>query len=58
MNGVRRPRYQGKNPRRFHEKYKELNPERYPSDVQKVLASGTTPAGRRRTSSSAIRSAD
>ena len=45
---VRRPRYQGKNPRRFHEKYKELNPARYPGDVQKVLASGKTPAGTHR----------
>jgi len=44
----RRPRYQGKNPRRFHEKYKELNPERYPADVQRVLASGKTPAGTHR----------
>ena len=44
----RRPRYQGKNPRRFHEKYKELNPERYPGDVQRVLASGKTPAGTHR----------
>lgn len=45
---MRRPRYQGKNPRRFHEKYKELNPERYAADVQKVLASGKTPAGTHR----------
>jgi 16S rRNA (cytosine1402-N4)-methyltransferase len=45
---VRRPRYQGKNPRRFHEKYKELDPDRYPADVQKVLASGKTPAGTHR----------
>ena len=37
---TRRPRYQGKNPRAFHEKYKELNPERYASEVQKILASG------------------
>jgi 16S rRNA (cytosine1402-N4)-methyltransferase len=44
----RRPRYPGKNPRGFHEKYKELDPERYPSDVQKVLASGKTPAGTHR----------
>ncbi len=29
----------------FHDKYKELNPERYPEDVKKVLASGRTPAG-------------
>ena len=44
----RRPRYSGRNPRRFHEKYKELNPERYASDVQKVLHSGKTPAGMHR----------
>ena len=42
---MRRPRYPGKNPRGFHEKYKELNPERYPEDVAKVLAAGKTPAG-------------
>lgn len=44
----RRPRYTGKNPRRFEEKYKELNPERYASDVAKVIASGKTPAGTHR----------
>ena len=44
----RRPRYAGKNPRAFHEKYKELDPARYPSDVQKVLDSGKTPAGTHR----------
>ena len=41
----RRPRYAGKNPRKFHEKYKELNPERYATDLQKILESGKTPAG-------------
>jgi 16S rRNA (cytosine1402-N4)-methyltransferase len=45
---TRRPRYSGKNPRTFHEKYKELNPERYAAEVQKVLASGKTPAGMHR----------
>ena len=44
----RRPRYAGKNPRRFEEKYKELNPERYAGDVAKVIASGKTPAGTHR----------
>jgi 16S rRNA (cytosine1402-N4)-methyltransferase len=44
----RRPRYPGKNPRRFEDKYKELNPERYPLEAQKVLASGKTPAGTHR----------
>jgi 16S rRNA (cytosine1402-N4)-methyltransferase len=42
---VRRRRYPGKSPRAFHDRYKELNPERYPEDVQRVLASGRTPAG-------------
>ncbi|HUJ71776.1 MAG TPA: 16S rRNA (cytosine(1402)-N(4))-methyltransferase RsmH [Verrucomicrobiae bacterium] len=44
----RRPRYSGKNPRRFEEKYKERHPERYPDTVAKVLASGKTPAGTHR----------
>jgi len=44
----RRPRYAGRNPRRFHEKYKELDPARYADDVEKVLASGKTPAGSHR----------
>jgi 16S rRNA (cytosine1402-N4)-methyltransferase len=41
----RRPRYPGRNPRQFHEKYKEHAPERYPDTIAKVLASGKTPAG-------------
>ncbi len=41
----RRQRYSGKNPRRFEDKYKELNAERYPDEVAKVLAAGKTPAG-------------
>jgi 16S rRNA (cytosine1402-N4)-methyltransferase len=45
---TRRPRYPGRNPREFHDKYKELNPERYATDVQKVLESGKTPAGTHR----------
>lgn len=44
----RRPRYAGKNPRAFHEKYKELHPEKYQADVQKVVESGKTPAGMHR----------
>lgn len=44
----RRPRYPGRNPRKFEEKYKELDPARYPGDVQKVLAAGKTPAGTHR----------
>lgn len=45
---ARRPRYSGKNPRRFEDKYKEHQPEKYAADVQKVLASGRTPAGTHR----------
>jgi 16S rRNA (cytosine1402-N4)-methyltransferase len=45
---TRRPRYPGRNPRSFHDKYKELNPERYAEDVQKILATGKTPAGTHR----------
>ena len=44
----RRPRYRGKNPRAFHEKYKEHRPEQYPETAQKVLAAGKTPAGTHR----------
>lgn len=44
----RRPRYRGTHPRRFEEKYKELNPERYADTVEKVKASGKTPAGSHR----------
>jgi 16S rRNA (cytosine1402-N4)-methyltransferase len=44
----RRPRYAGRNPRGFHEKYKEHDPVRYAADVEKVLASGKTPAGTHR----------
>jgi 16S rRNA (cytosine1402-N4)-methyltransferase len=44
----RRPRYRGKNPRRFEEKYKGRDPQRYAETVAKVLASGKTPAGSHR----------
>lgn len=45
---MRRPRYPGRNPRAFHLKYKELQPDRYADDVAKVLAAGKTPAGMHR----------
>ncbi len=45
---ARRPRYRGANPRKFAEKYKELQPTRYPADVAKVVASGKTAAGSHR----------
>jgi 16S rRNA (cytosine1402-N4)-methyltransferase len=41
----RRKRYSGKNPRKFEDKYKELNPAKYGETVAKVIASGKTPAG-------------
>ena len=45
MKPPRRPRYPGRNPREFQQKYKERDPDRYPDAVQKVLESGKTPAG-------------
>jgi 16S rRNA (cytosine1402-N4)-methyltransferase len=45
---MRRPRYPGRNPRAFHLKYKELQPERYAGEVDKVLRAGKTPAGMHR----------
>lgn len=44
----RRPRYSGKYPRRFDEKYKEHAPDQFSETVGKVLASGKTPAGSHR----------
>ena len=41
----RRVRYKGTHPRKFEEKYKELNPEKYKADVEKIVQSGKTPAG-------------
>jgi 16S rRNA (cytosine1402-N4)-methyltransferase len=44
----RRPRYSGKYPRRFEEKYKEHAPALHPDVAAKVLASGKTLAGSHR----------
>lgn len=44
----RRPRYRGKNPRLFEQKYKERDPERYGKTIARVLAAGKTPAGAHR----------
>ncbi len=41
----RRVRYAGTHPRTFQEKYKELNPEKYQQEVEKLLRKGKTPAG-------------
>lgn len=45
---VRRKRYRGTHPRHFDEKYKELNPQNFSADVEKVIARGQTPAGMHR----------
>lgn len=38
-------RYRGRYPRRFHEKYKEHAPQRYPELIEHVRERGRTPAG-------------
>jgi 16S rRNA (cytosine1402-N4)-methyltransferase len=45
---VRRVRYKGTHPKAFKEKYKELQPEQYSADVEKVIQQGRTPAGMHR----------
>ena len=45
---VRRVRYQGTHPKSFQEKYKELDPEQYAADIEKVMQQGRTPAGMHR----------
>lgn len=44
----RRVRYSGSHPKNFQEKYKELQPEVYSSDVAKIIEQGKTPAGMHR----------
>ncbi|MCD7990359.1 MAG: 16S rRNA (cytosine(1402)-N(4))-methyltransferase RsmH [Clostridia bacterium] len=41
----RRVRYRGTHPKRYEEKYKELQPEKYPETVAKVIQKGSTPMG-------------
>lgn len=41
----RRVRYKGTHPKNYHEKYKELNPEKYKDTIEKVIRKGSTPAG-------------
>lgn len=41
----RRVRYSGTHPKRFEEKYKEHNPEKYKETMEKVIRKGSTPAG-------------
>jgi 16S rRNA (cytosine1402-N4)-methyltransferase len=44
----RRIRYKGTYPRRFEEKYKELDGNRYSCEIQKVIDRGQTPVGTHR----------
>jgi len=41
----RRKRYSGRYPKRFEEKYKELDPEKYSGIAEHVIQKGSTPAG-------------
>jgi len=41
----RRPHYSGKYPKKFEEKYKELQPDKYSETVEHVKKKGITPAG-------------
>jgi 16S rRNA (cytosine1402-N4)-methyltransferase len=45
---VRRVRYKGTYPKTFQEKYKELQPDKYTDDIEKVMQKGKTPAGMHR----------
>ena len=44
----RRARYSGTHPRRFEDKYKELDPQRHGDELRKVIERGQTPAGMHR----------
>lgn len=44
----RRVRYKGTHPKTFKDKYKELSPEQYAEDIEKVMLQGRTPAGMHR----------
>ena len=42
---TRRVRYKGTHPKSYKEKYKELQPEKYADDIEKIKQQGRTPAG-------------
>ncbi|MFA7725451.1 MAG: 16S rRNA (cytosine(1402)-N(4))-methyltransferase RsmH [Candidatus Izemoplasmatales bacterium] len=44
----RRIRYHGTHPKAYEAKYKELQPDKYPETVEKVIQKGNTPAGTHR----------
>lgn len=41
----RRVRYKGTHPRKYEEKYKEHNPDKYKDTINRVISKGSTPAG-------------
>lgn len=41
----RRVHYSGKYPKKFEEKYKEHDPEKYKDTIEHVISKGSTPAG-------------
>lgn len=41
----RRVRYRGTHPKSYQEKYKELQPEKYPDTIERVIQKGSTPVG-------------
>ena len=45
MEEKRRVHYSGTHPKRFEEKYKEHDPEKYADTIEKVISKGSTPAG-------------
>ena len=44
----RRVHYSGKYPKKFEEKYKELQPEKYKETAEHIIQKGNTPAGTHR----------
>lgn len=48
QNYKRRVRYKGTHPKSYKEKYKELQPDKYVDDVEKIIQKGNTPAGTHR----------
>ncbi len=41
----RRVRYKGTHPKKYEEKYKELQPDKYTDTIEKIIQKGSTPAG-------------
>jgi len=48
QNFKRRVRYKGTHPKSYKEKYKELQPDKYVEDIEKIIQKGNTPAGMHR----------